>query len=293
MKIRTLIRHVREGFKNISRNGWMTFAAIGSVVVTLLILGVFLTLAMNLQAFTKDMESQVQMDVIVQQGTSRNDIDLLEGRLRSLDGVKSVQFVSKEDGIQILKDKLKDNADLLNGLEMENPLPDKFVVKAVDPRNTLQLADQIRTFPYVDKVKDGKDVVGKLYNVIDVIRWVGGGLVIGLVFTAIFLISNTIKITIFARRREIEIMKLVGATNWFIRWPFFVEGLLMGALGAIIPIVLISLGYSYAVDLLQNTFVMVLPLEGLIMQVGGTLLLLGAIIGTFGSAFSVRKFLKV
>lgn len=293
MKIRTMIRHIREGFKNITRNGWMTFAAVASVVVTLLILGVFLTLALNLQAFTKDVEAQVQMDVIVQQGTSRSDIDALEERLKSLSGVKSVQFVSKEDGIQILKEKLKDNADLLVGLELENPLPDKFVVKAADPRDTLQFAEQIRTFPFVDKVKDGKEVVEKLYNVIDVIRWVGGGLVIGLVFTAIFLISNTIKITIFARRREIEIMKLVGANNWFIRWPFFVEGLLMGALGALIPISLIALGYSYAVEALKNTLIMVLPLESLIVQVGGSLLLIGAIIGTFGSAFSVRKFLKV
>lgn len=293
MKIRTLFRHVREGFKNINRNGWMTFAAVGSVVVTLLILGVFLTIAMNLQAFTKNVEGQVQMDVILQHNTARADIDSLNNRLKSTSGVKSVEFVSKEDGMQILKNQLKENADLLTGLESENPLPDKFVVKADDPRNTLKLADQIRTFPNVEKVKDGKDTVEKLYGVVDAIRWIGGGLVVGLVFTAVFLISNTIKITIFARRREIEIMKLVGATNWFIRWPFFVEGLLMGAMGAVIPIIIISLGYSYAVDALKNSFFSVLPLTSLIAQVGATLLVIGAIIGTFGSAFSVRKFLKV
>ncbi|BCJ87914.1 permease-like cell division protein FtsX [Effusibacillus dendaii] len=291
--IRTLLRHVREGFKNIGRNSWMTVAAIGSVVVSLMILGVFLTLAMNLQAFTKQIEGQVQMDVIVQQGVSRADISKLETLLKNTNGIKEVKFVSKEDGIQILRQQLKENAELLNGLEMENPLPDKFVVKAADPRNTLALADQIRTFPNVEKVQDGREVVQKLYNVVDIVRVVGGALVIGLMFTAIFLISNTIRITIFARRREIEIMKLVGATNWFIRWPFFIEGLIMGALGALIPILIIALGYSYVVRLMSNTLILILPLTAVIFQVGAALLLIGALIGMFGSAFSVRKFLKI
>lgn len=293
MKTSTFLRHIREGAKNFTRNGWMTFAAIGSVVVTLLILGVFLVVAMNLQAVTKDVEAQVKLSVSVQQGVSRNDISQLENKLHNLQGVKSVKFISKEDGLQALKERLRDNADLLKGLEMENPLPDMFEVTAQDPRETLQLADKVRTFPFVEKVNDGKDTVEKLYAVVDVVRWIGGGLVVGLLFTAVFLISNTIKITIFARRREIEIMKLVGATNWFIRWPFFVEGMLMGVLGATIPIVLIAIGYSYAADALKNTFVSVLPLQSLIFVIGGVLLVVGAVIGTFGSAFSVRKFLKV
>lgn len=293
MRIRTMARHVREGLKNIGRNGWMSFAAVGSVVVSLLILGVFLAVAMNLQAITKDVEAQVQMDVFIIQGTSRSDIDRIESRLKALDGIKSVEFISKEDAVKLMVQKYKEHKDLFAGLELENPFPDKFVVKAQDPRQTLQLADQIRTFPYVEKVSDGREVVEKLFGVMDVIRWVGGALILGLALTAVFLISNTIKITIYSRRREIEIMKLVGATNWFIRWPFFVEGLLMGTLGALIPVVLIALGYAYTVKNLSNTFIPLIPLNALILEVGGSLLLIGALIGMFGSTFSVRKFLKI
>ncbi|WP_018132057.1 permease-like cell division protein FtsX [Effusibacillus pohliae] len=293
MKISTLFRHIREGLKNMGRNGWMTFAAIGSVVVSLLILGVFLTVAMNLQALTKDVESQVQMDVFILQGTSRADIQKVEDKLKALPGVKSVEFVAKEDAVKQMVEKYKEHRDLFSGLEMENPLPDKFVVKAENPRDTLKLADQIRTFPFVEKVKDGRDTVEKLFRVMDVVRWVGGALIVGLALTAVFLISNTIKITIYSRRREIEIMKLVGATNWFIRWPFFFEGLLMGALGALIPIGLLVAGYSYALGNFANTFIPLIPLQSLVVQVGGALLLIGSLIGIFGSTFSVRKFLKI
>ncbi|MFC4768317.1 permease-like cell division protein FtsX [Effusibacillus consociatus] len=293
MKIRTLIRHIREGLKNIGRNGWMTFAAVGSVVVSLMILGVFLTLAMNLQQITKDVEEQVQMDVFMIEGTSRSDISQIENRLKSLAGVKSVEFVSKEDAVKQMVQKYKEHRDLFTGLEMENPFPDKFIVKADNPRQTLELADRIRTFPYVEKVKDGREVVEKLFGVMDVIRWIGGALIVGLALTAVFLISNTIKITIYSRRREIEIMKLVGATNWFIRWPFFVEGLLMGAIGALIPVGLITVIYTYALDNFANTFIPLLPLQALIFEVGGSLLLIGALIGVFGSVFSVRKFLRI
>lgn len=293
MKIRTFIRHIREGLKNIGRNGWMTFAAVGSVVVSLLILGVFLTLALNLQQVTKDVESQVQMDVFIIQGTPRNDINALEDKLKSLKGVKSVQFISKEDAVQQMVQKYKEHRDLFSGLEMENPFPDKFVVKAEDPRQTLALADQVRTFPHVERVKDGRDIVEKLFGIMDVIRWIGGALIVGLALTAVFLISNTIKITIYSRRREIEIMKLVGATNWFIRWPFFIEGLLMGAMGSLVPILLIVGVYAYALKHLTNTFIPLIPLQAVVVDIGGVLLLIGALIGVFGSTFSVRKFLKV
>ncbi|GAX90825.1 permease-like cell division protein FtsX [Effusibacillus lacus] len=294
MKISTFFRHVREGLKNIGRNGWMTFAAVGSVVVSLLILGVFLTVALNLQELTKDVEAQVQMDVFMQEGTSRSDIQMVEEKIKALPEVKSVEFVSKEDAIRLMVEKYKEHKDLFAGLEMDNPFPDKFIVKAHDPRQSLQLADQIRTFPNVEKVSDGREVVETLFKVMDIVRWIGGALIVGLALTAVFLISNTIKITIYSRRREIEIMKLVGATNWFIRWPFFFEGLLMGALGALIPITLIAAGYGYILNnVTSDTFIPLLPLGTLVTQVGGVLLLIGAVIGVFGSTFSVRKFLKI
>lgn len=150
---------------------------------------------------------------------------------------------------------------------------------------------------YVENVQYGEETVKKLFEVVNVSRNIGIVLIIGLVFTAMFLISNTIKITIFARRREIEIMKLVGATNWFIRWPFFLEGLFLGALGAVIPITVLVVSYNslvnIAVPYIQGSFVELLPFSPFVFQISAILLLIGVLIGIWGSLMSVRKFLKV
>lgn len=150
---------------------------------------------------------------------------------------------------------------------------------------------------YVEDVQYAEETVKKLFEVVNVSRNIGIVLIIGLVFTAMFLISNTIKITIFARRREIEIMKLVGATNWFIRWPFFLEGLFLGALGAVIPITVLVVSYNslvnIAVPYIQGSFVELLPFSPFVFQISAILLLIGVLIGIWGSLMSVRKFLKV
>ena len=147
------------------------------------------------------------------------------------------------------------------------------------------------------KVNYGQGSVEKIFKVTDFSRNVGIVLIIGLLFTAMFLISNTIKITIFARRREIEIMKLVGATNWFIRWPYFLEGLWLGLLGSVLPVAIIGISYYYAhnylAEKLEGNFIQLLDFSPFIYQVSGLLILMGAFIGIWGSVMSVRKFLKV
>ncbi|GIM45360.1 cell division protein FtsX [Collibacillus ludicampi] len=293
MKISTFRRHLREGVRNLGRNGWMTFASVSAVTVTLLILGVFLVMALNLQSFVKDVENQVEMNVMIKDGTQRSQIDTLEKQIQAMPGVKSVRFVSKEEGLTNLKQRLKEDGSALNGLEMQNPLPDKIVVQTVDPKQTPVLAEKIWTLPNVDKVDYAKQTVEKLFQVTKVVRNVGVAFIIGLMFTAMFLISNTIKITIFARRREIEIMKLVGATNWFIRWPFLVEGVLMGVIGAIIPIVLIAIGYYYVVHAESLYIFRLLSFHPLIFNVSAVMLMIGALIGMWGSVISMRRFLRV
>lgn len=150
---------------------------------------------------------------------------------------------------------------------------------------------------HVYKVTYGKEEVSRLFKVVGVSRNIGIALIIGLLFTAMFLISNTIKITIFARRKEIEIMKLVGATNWFIRWPFFLEGLLLGVFGSVIPIALVLSTYQYVigwvVPKVQGSFVSLLPYNPFVFQVSLVLIAIGAVIGVWGSLTSIRKFLRV
>jgi len=294
MKISTFARHGREGFRNLSRNGWMTFASISSVTITLLLLGVFLILAYNVQTFSQQIEDQVEMNVLVKDGTDRAQVLELERQIKNLPAVGEVTFVSKEDGLQQLKEKLKENEELLNGLESENPLPDKFIVKAKNPTDTGYVAEKLAAFPLVEKVNYAKDTVEKLFSVTKFVRNSGAVFVVGLSFLALFLISNTIKVTIFARRREIEIMKLVGATNWFIRWPFLVEGLLIGLFGSILPILLLGIGYDYLVRKVAGVMLFTFaPFDPLVYSVAFILVGIGALIGMIGSMMSISRFLRV
>ncbi|SDH66868.1 cell division transport system permease protein [Aneurinibacillus thermoaerophilus] len=297
MKTSTLSRHMREGFKNLGRNGWMTFASISAVMITLLILGVFLMMAMNIQHLVQTVEKQVEIRVSLDVTADDATVKKVEGALKKLPDAAEVRFVSKEEGLKNLKESFGDKRDYLNGLEKENPLPDTFIVKAKTPQQTGALAQKIEAIDGVKKVNYAEQTTKKLFAVTDVIRFVIVAFIIALAFTAMFLIANTIKLTIIARRREIEIMKLVGATNGFIRWPFFVEGALMGIIGAIVPIIVLSVGYASLLDFVEQQlalyFLHLLPIYPLMLEVSLVLLGIGAFIGIWGSLMSVRRFLHI
>ncbi|MGD8190231.1 permease-like cell division protein FtsX [Brevibacillus ginsengisoli] len=297
MKISTLGRHVREGVKNLNRNGWMTFASVSAVTITLLILGAFLVLALNVNHIAQNVEKQVEIRVFLDVTADQPTINSVQQKISHLPQVESVKFVSKKEGLKELRERLGEKSYLLDGLDSENPLPDTLVVKTKQPKDTSVAAKAIKGFEHVTNVNYGEGTVDKLFAATDTIRYVGIVFIVGLAFTAMFLIANTIKLTIVARRREIEIMKLVGATNWFIRWPFFVEGLLMGVSGAIIPIIILGICYYYLLDALHTNLAAslfdLLPFFPLAYQVAGILLALGAFIGIWGSLVSVRRFLRV
>ncbi|MED4586153.1 permease-like cell division protein FtsX [Brevibacillus choshinensis] len=298
MKIRTLGRHVREGVKNLGRNGWMSFASISAVAITLFILGVFLVLAMNVNYFAQSVEKQVEIRVFLDVLATKENVAQVEQNIKTIPKVDTVTFIPKDEGLKQFKESLGEKAYLFEGLEKDNPLPDTFVVKTKEPQDTSVVAAQIKTLQYVKNLNYGEGTVEKLFAWTGAVRNVGIAFIIGLGFTAMFLIANTIKLTIVARRREIEIMKLVGATNWFIRWPFFVEGLLMGILGALIPTAMLAIGYYYLLDGIQSSFeaaqlFKLLPLFPLVYQVALALLAIGAFIGIWGSLVSVRRFLRV
>lgn len=276
----------------------MSFASISAVTFTLFILGVFLVLAMNVNFFAQSVEKQVEIRVFMADLTTKESLQQFEQDVRALDKVESVQFISKDEGLKQFRESMGEKAYLFDGLEKGNPLPDAFVVKAKMPQDTAVLAAQIKQMKNVRSLNYGEGTVEKLFAATDTVRNVGIGFIIGLGFTAMFLIANTIKLTIVARRREIEIMKLVGATNWFIRWPFFVEGLLMGITGALIPIIILGVGYYYLLDAIKSSFeatqlFTLLPLFPLVYQVALALLAIGAFIGIWGSLVSVRRFLRV
>ncbi len=297
MKPRTLLRHFRESFKSLARNGWMTFASISAVTVTLLLVGVFLVIMMNLNNVAKEIEQDVEIKVYIEMTATEEEQNQLQADLEKVSKAESVVFSSKDSELESLKDSFGEDGAILDLFEQSNPLYDVFIVKTKTPQDTFDVAKQIEGFDNVAKVVFGQETVERLFQIFNIARNIGLALILGLVFTAMFLISNTIKITIFARRKEIEIMKLVGATNWFIRWPFFLEGLWLGVLGAFLPIAIILTSYYYLIDLVQpkvtSQFLQFLPFFPFAFQVVGILVAIGAFIGIWGSMMSVRKFLKV
>ncbi|WP_202079552.1 permease-like cell division protein FtsX [Caldalkalibacillus salinus] len=299
MKISTLGRHVKEGVKNIGRNGWMTFASVLSVAITLFILGVFLLLAMNINNFTEELEDQVEISAYVELTTDEEDINRIEKDLEEIQGVDTIEYVPKEEGIDNFIDGLGEQGRFFEGFrdEENNPLPDKFIIKAEFPQQTERIARRVQEVEDVYNVEYGAGIIDRLFSITNNLRNIGVAFIIGLAFTAMFLIANTIKVTIYARQTEIEIMKLVGATNGFIRWPFFIEGLLLGVIGAVIPIILLGFGYYHVLetygDLLSYNLFNLLPLFPLVYQMAVLLLGIGAFIGMWGSIASVRRFLKV
>lgn len=292
MKIRTVGRHTREGFKNLFRNGWMTFASVSAVSVTLLILGIAIILSLNIQNLSVNVENQLQINAYVSDSVPTHSLPLLKQSLQTLPGIRSVKFISKEQALKKMRVQLQQNADLLNGLG--NPLPNEFVVQAIDPNQTVVVAHEVKTMPGIESVQYGQDFITKFLAVITAVRDAAIIFILVLLVMGIFLISNTIKVTIFTRRREIEIMKLVGATDGFIRGPFFVEGTLMGVLGALIPGFILYELYRWLVSsvtpfppfsFLSTAFV--------IDRTMLILILCGVFMGIWGSLVSVRRFLRV
>ncbi len=297
MKFSTLLRHIRESFKNLGRNGWMTFASVSAVTVTLLLVGVFIVIMMNLNSMATSIEEDVRIRVHIDLTATPEDQEELRKQIGKIPQVSEIVFSSKDEELENLKKSLGDEGSIFALVEQNNPLHDVFVVKTTIPNDISVVAKKIERFSNVASAKYGQGEIEKLFSAVEISRNIGLALIMGLIFTAMFLISNTIKITIVARRKEIEIMKLVGATNSFIRWPFFLEGLFLGALGSIIPISVILGSYNYLLDLIQpklaGTFFQLLPFQPFAIHVAILLVSIGSIIGVWGSLMSVRKFLRV
>lgn len=304
MTFNTLFRHFREGSKNVFRNGWMSVASVTSIVVSLLVLGVFVLLVLNVNSFADEADSQVQISVYLASNVEKPVRDKLQNEIASMDEVSRVTLIPKEEGLKDFREKLgEEGKDLLEGYdEKTNPIPDTLKVEVVEPTTVPYVASKINALngKYQDnpiyKVNYGKGTTEKLFKITRAVRNIGFAFVAGLGLMAMFLISNTIRVTILARRREIGIMKLVGATNTFIRWPFFVEGALIGLIGSSITVGILFFGYSELVKSLNADITLAIklvPIHEISLELAALIVGLGFLIGVWGSTMSIRKFLKV
>ncbi|MCI1858766.1 MAG: permease-like cell division protein FtsX [Sporolactobacillus sp.] len=297
MKLRTMRRHAREGVRSLGRNGWMTFASVSAVTVSLVLVGMFLMVMFNLNKIAGDIEKDVEVRVYVDQSATKADQNQMERSLKEIDNVASVHYQSKTEGLNHLMKSLGSDRSTFNDIKKENPLPNAFILKTARPEQTIKVASEVRGLPHVSDVRYGKGTVEKLFHFVNIARNIGLVLIAGLIFTSVFLIANTIKLTIVARHREIEIMKLVGATNAFVRWPYFIEGLIMGLMGSVIPVLLVVVVYHFAYynlgGNLSQMFISLIPYRTMTTNLSLLLIGIGAVIGVWGSLNSVRKFLKI
>lgn len=286
---------LRETVHSMKRNPWLSIASVLTVMVSLVILGFSVFFLANASNMAKSFESQLEIAAFVKISATQSELEGLQTQIQGMPGVASVTVVTKDQALTDFgKTMGGSQSNLLADLGGTNPFPDKLTVKATDPQNVIALADAVSALPGVDKVRYGQGFVDKLLNFTQWLRWIGLGVVAAFGIAAIVLISINVKMNVFSRRREIQIMKLVGASNSFVRWPFLIEGMALGLVGGALAAGIVGMGYNWITMYVQSTltFLPVVQNETLFRQVSVGLLFAGMAMGALGSGFSLQKFLK-
>lgn len=283
----------REVFSSIRRNLWLSLASVLTVMVSLVILGASGFFLLNASNMAKNFESQLEIAVFAEDTLSSSEVQALKKEVEDLSGVAAVELVPKEQALEEFSKTLSSNS-IVADLGDPNPFPDKLTVHVTDAQQVNRIADETEELSGVENVKYGQGIVDQLLQFTSWLRWVGVAVVIAFAAASLVLISLNIKMNVFSRRREIQIMKLVGASNGFIRWPFLVEGMLLGLIGGLIAILIVGFGYQWLADYIRSTltFMPVVAETTQIWQVLGLLILVGMGLGATGSVISLRKFLK-
>lgn len=294
MKIRTMWRHIRDAVKSLFRNGWSTFGAISAVSMVLLLVGIFVSLLFNMNKIATDVEQDVNVRVYIDLAADETKTEELKAAIQALDAVDTVKFRSKDEELDDITKSVAQEFELFRN--DSNPLRNAFDVSTKNPKQTKEVATAIEKMDYVARVNYGGAKADTLFKVISTSRNVGIGVIAVLLIIALFLISNTIRATIHARRTEIEIMQLVGATKAYIRWPFFLEGGFIGLIGSIVPIALLWGLYLWVYkggsDFFAGSNFSLLAPNPFLYRLSLAMAGVGVLIGSFGSIFSMRRFLK-
>ena len=292
MKLRTFAYFAREAFYSLIRNSLMSLTAIGIIVVTLIIMGVFYIVYKNVGHYITLLKDSVDIKLFLDKEIGPTEIFLLKERILKIKGVEDVIYVSKEKGKEIRAEAFKMEDEEL--FFDENPLPDALHLKLKRDADIEYIEQSVRQYPGVAEVYAAS--TAKMFYLALQITWVSGVCILLLVFfAAMYIMVNTIRLTVLARRKEIEIMKLVGATDWFIRWPFIIEGLYLGLGGAFLAVFLLSRGYISLAGKIHQIAAFIPLVQENIINAGlcTWLISMGIVIGLAGSFLSVKKFLKV
>jgi len=298
MKIRTAKYIIKDGVVNIYKNKLMSLASISTVIASLLLFGVFLLIAVNLEYNTKTLEQLPQMQVYCDYELDEFQVKKVEEAIKANDRVKECTMVTKKEAFEKLKELFADDSSTLEGYD-ESFLPVSFKIKLVDARESNEIKAELESISGVDSVECPQKTIDVISKFAYWVKIVSGFLIALLVVISVFIISNTIKLTVFARRKEISIMKYIGATDWFIRWPFIVEGVIIGLIGALIAFALTSYGYGalevkYSGELtrLSLGFLKLIKPGQISFAMVVLYVFLGGTVGAVGSIISMRKYLR-
>lgn len=282
--------YIKEAFLSTKKNGIMSFATIISLTATLIIVGIFLLIYLNINLFLNDIESQLVAIAYLKDDISEEDINKLVQDTNELQGVKEVRYISKEAAFQKLKEDLSEHEDMLAGIP-ENPLPASIEILVTDTNFLEDIAFQLNQYNGIEEVNYGGQLTKNIILVFDFVRNAGLAIISLLIFISVLIMVSVIKISVHSRQKEIEIMALVGATSWFIRWPFIIEGFLKGLISSLIAVFILIKTYFYFIDQFKRVlpFIPIISDQVVLMKLILIIALLGSLIGIFGSMLSLRK----
>ncbi len=297
--IRTIRRYVRDAAKSVIRNFSLSLASISCITITLIVVAFSLVISYNVENFTESIRKDVTMVIFLKSDATKQDASRIEKAIRSTGNVEKLTFKTKQEQA---KETAKENevfsAIIGEWTDDTNPLLDSFELKLKNVDNIKETADTIKKLKKVNNVSYGEDMVNQLVTIFNVVKKVSVTAVVALIVVTAFLIANTIKLAIYARKREIEIMRLVGASNISIKIPFVIEGLFLGLLGSIIPIIVTIYGYSSLYDffdgkLFNSAMAKLIAPSPFVYLASLLLMIIGILVGMFGSWQAVKKYLKI
>ena len=295
---RMLGRSFRDAFKSVIRNFSLSLASISCITITLIIVAIAIMASLNINNFTEEIEKDLTIVVFLDRDADDNDIKDVKRELDKISNVEKITFISKDEVKEQMREESEVFAKVLDGYdEGESPLKDTYQVKVKEIEKIKVTADRIKKVDSVSVVRYGEGMVEKLVSAFTSIKNVTYGVVIALIVVTVFLIVNTIKLTISARKREIGIMRLVGASNFTIKTPFIIEGMILGVLGSIIPVIFTTYGYMafykhFDGYLFSQLIVLIKP-EPFIYTTSLMVIIIGILVGMIGSASAVKKYLKI
>ena len=296
MKINTINYFIVDALKSIKRNITVSFAAMLTVLVTFFVLGTFTLVGLNFNKTIEDVADKIEIKVYLQDDIKLVNQREVEIKLAEQEGVKAVTYESKDEAFTKLKKDLEGNSGMLEGYSLENnPLASSYIVTLEEASYAGDVSKAVEDMTGVESITNQQELIEKISNVVDFVQILGIVLFFVFIGVSIFLIMNTIKLAVYSRRREVGIMKFVGATDWFIRWPFVIEGMIIGAVGSLLATAILYFIYRGVFGFIASNLLIanLVPVSFVLTTLLGGFLLGGIVVGAIGSIAALRKFLVV